>query len=65
LAHRFSSRLVRDLAPTTVAALAARLDPRVDCLVLPATTDGDLNALPDQVVREAVAHGVAVWVQNS
>jgi len=58
----FAYLAARDLAPTTVAALAARLDPRVDCLVLPATTDGDLNRLPDRLVREAVAHGVAVWV---
>lgn len=51
-----------DVSVDALQALAARLDPAIDCLVIPSGSNDAEEYLPDQLVSAAVSTGVPVWV---
>jgi glycerophosphoryl diester phosphodiesterase len=51
-----------DVSVAAIQALAARLDPATDCLVIPSGSTDAEEYLPDELVAAAVRTGVPVWV---
>jgi glycerophosphoryl diester phosphodiesterase len=51
-----------DVSVQAIQALAARLDPATDCLVIPSASNDTEEYLPENLVTAAVATGIPVWV---